>query len=132
MKTKFLQNTRATTLIKLAFGWLAISTAACLTFSQGTVTSGENRWTAVQSYDGKTPPPLALPEAYEIALGRLGEATNRFYCLTASCLEMTNRGFTGWTFWFSNTNAQRARVDVFFDKATRLGPQSEEVLSNKK
>ncbi|HEX5217995.1 MAG TPA: hypothetical protein VFZ59_00370 [Verrucomicrobiae bacterium] len=131
MKTRFLQNISASALVKLAFVWLVVGTAVCLTFSQGTVTSGNNRWTPVQSYDGKTPPPLTLPEAYEIALDRLGEVTNRFYCLTASCLEMTNRGYTGWTFCFANTNAQRARIDVYFDKATHLSPQSEEVLFKK-
>lgn len=131
MKTRFLQNAPAITMVKLAFVWPAVSTVACFTFSQGTIMSGGNRWTAIQSYDGKTPPPLTLPEASEIALGRLGETTNRFYCLTASCLDMTNRGFTGWTFWFSNTNAQRARVDVYFDKATHISPQSEEVFSKK-
>lgn len=131
MKTRSSQNVPASTSIKLALVWLIAGTATCITFSQGTIMSGNTRWTPVQTYDGKIPPPLPLSEAYEIALGRLGKATNRFYCLTASCMEMTNRGFTGWTFWFANTNAQRARVDVYFDKATNLSPQSEQILAEK-
>lgn len=131
MKTKTLQNVPVSTLIKLVSVSLAVGTAVYVTFAQSTIMSGGNRWTAIQSYDGRTPPPLTLPQAYEIALVRLGESTNRFYCLTASCVEMTNRGFTGWTFLFSNTNAQHARVDVYFDKATHINPQGEAVLSEK-
>jgi len=26
-----------------------------------------------------------------------------------------SNGWTGWTFWFSNTNGDRARMRVFFD-----------------
>ena len=98
---------------------------------QGTVTSGGRRWSSFQTYDGKTPPPLLLPEAYTRALSRIGEATNRFYCVTASCLETTNNGFTGWTFWFSNTNAQRPHVDVFFDREVLIGVQSDNLLRSK-
>ena len=110
---------------------LALALTVTLIFAQGTITSGGNRWTPIQSYDGKTPPPVAMPEAYAIALKRIGVATNRFYCVTASCLEITNHGFTGWTFRFSNTNAQRVRVDVFFDKEVRIDNQSSEILFGK-
>ena len=37
---------------------------------------------------------------------------------------MTNAGFTGWTFLFSNTNGQRGRVEVFFDKEVVTGARS--------
>ena len=107
--------------------FLSIVTAGVLV-AQGTITSGGRRWAVVQTYDGKTPPPLSLPEAYMRALSRVGEATNRFYCVSASSLEMTNNGFTGWTFWFSNTNSQRARVDVFFDKEVSIGIPSDNLL----
>jgi len=67
-------------------------------FAQSIVTSGGRRWTKYQSYDSKTPPPLALPDAYALAIGRLAAipgATNRFYCISASALEMA--GTNGWT-----------------------------------
>jgi hypothetical protein len=115
------------TLFPFAVGFFIIAAAGIL-FAQGTLVSGGKRWTSVQTYDAKTPPPLALAEAYALGLNRVGRATNRFYCIHASCLELTNNGFTGWTFWLSNTNGQRARVDVFFDKEVYIDPQSSETL----
>jgi len=72
------------------------------------------------SYDLGDPPPLTLSQAYPLAMSHLGAATNRFYCVTASCLEITNFGNTGWLFSFSNTNRQRGRVMVFFDKEVEI------------
>jgi hypothetical protein len=79
------------------------------------------------SYDPKTVPPLALPEAYTMAIAHIGKATNRFHCLTASCMEMTNNGWTGWTFRFSDTNGQRGSVDVYFDRKVETAPRRGEV-----
>src|SRR5258705_13097819 len=110
---------------------LASLLVAGFLLAQGTITSGGKRWTAFQTYDGKTRPPLSLSEAYVLAQARIGGATNRFYCVRASCLEMTNNGFTGWSFWYSNTNTQQARVDVFFDKEVRIGIQSADLLRTK-
>jgi hypothetical protein len=67
------------------------------------------------SYDIRKPPPLPLSEAYTRALGHLGEMTNLFYCVSASCLELTNGTTAGWTFCFANTNGQRGRVNVYYD-----------------
>ena len=85
-------------------------------FAQSILGSGGRRWTKYQTYGPKDRPPLALTEAYTLAVARLGPATNRFHCISASVLEMggTN-GWTGWTFWFSNTNGDRASMWVFFD-----------------
>ena len=80
------------------------------------------------SYDLKRPLPLTLPEAYLLAIGQVGPATNRFYCITASCLEKTDQWSTGWTFSFLNTNAQRATVNVFFNKHVSIDPQSAKIL----
>jgi hypothetical protein len=99
---------------------LLFASIAGLALGQGTRISAGKRWSPFPSYDPKTRPPLPLPEAYGIALARMGAATNQLYCVSASCLEMTNNGFTGWTFLFSNTNAQHTRVRVFFDKAVSL------------
>lgn len=65
-------------------------------------------------YDGSTPPPVSLPEAYQLALAHIGAASNSFYCVRATCAD-TN-GFRGWTFTFANTNKQRGRVVVFFTR----------------
>ncbi len=87
--------------------------------AQSVIISADRRVTKFQSYDPKTPPPLSLPEAYSLALGQLGKipgATNRFHCISASCIEMPSiDGWTGWTFWFAKTNGERARMWVFFD-----------------
>ena len=65
-------------------------------------------------YTGNTPPPVALPEAYQLALAHIGPASNTFYCVRATCAD-TN-GYRGWTFTFANTNGQRGRVVVFFTR----------------
>ena len=88
-------------------------------------------------YDGKTPPVLLLPEAYSLALTKLGQDTNQFYCVKTTCLDQLgtistsdgqhHAGGDGWTFEFSNTNGLLKKVFVYFDKATfahfDLGPQ---------
>jgi hypothetical protein len=98
------------------FAGLFVAVSVCLLLAQGKVGSGTHRGSKFQSYNPNSPPPLALADAYNLALDHLGKATNRFFCISASCLEMTNAGFTGWTFSFSNTNRERGRVDVYFDK----------------
>ena len=79
-------------------------------------------------YDFKKAPPLALPVAYALALRRIGPATNRFHCVTATCLERSNNWSTGWTFEFSSTNAQHATVKVFFNTRVWLDPQTAALL----
>ena len=83
--------------------WLVLL-ACCILLSR---TLSAQSW----AYDPKTPPPLSLSDAYAKALLKLDKATNRFHCISASCVEMSNtNGWTGWTFWFSITNGQRARI----------------------
>ena len=67
-------------------------------------------------YDPKTPPPLPLSDAYALAVQHIAPFTNRFYCISANCTEMTNQGFAGWTFTFTKTNGVRGNVQVYFDK----------------
>src|SRR5262249_44848314 len=83
---------------------------AGLLLGQGPVTSGPGR-----PYDVRTPPPIPLSSAYAMALSRIGPATNRFYCVSASCVETTLPSYAGWVFWFSNTNREQARVEVYFE-----------------
>src|SRR5690242_10245031 len=85
---------------------------AGLLLGQGRVGSGTHRYSPFPRYDPRTRPPLSLPDAYALAIAHLGPATNRFYCVAGNCLEMTNAGFTGWTFSFWDTNGQHGRVDV--------------------
>ena len=79
-------------------------------------------------YDGKNKPPLSLPDAYATAIGRIGPATNRLYCVNASCLDMTNQLSTGWLFDFSNTNGQRATVKVLFNSEVYIDAKSASLL----
>lgn len=81
-----------------------------------------------QGYYPTTPPPLALQEAYQLALTALGAGTNRFYCVSTTCLKrlptISNRAGLhdgqGWTFEFSSTNGVQKHVAVYFDKATTI------------
>src|SRR5205807_408091 len=69
-------------------------TAACMLLAQGTTyPPGANSWRRFQSpYDPRMAPPISLSEAEVLATQRIGLATNRFYCISASCLEPTKRG----------------------------------------
>ena len=79
-------------------------------------------------YDLRKPPPLALPQAYELAVGELGDVTNRFHCVSATCLNGTNRWSTTWVFTFSNTNGDHADVKVHFIGTVRIDPESAALL----
>jgi hypothetical protein len=85
---------------------LAIVALAGMALAQRYAFSGPGK-----PYDAKTPPAKTLPQAYAQALAFIGPATNRFWCVSASCVESPS---AGWVLWFSNTNGQRARVDVYF------------------
>jgi hypothetical protein len=112
-----------------------ILTALATTIAVGLLAQGKAGsagWRRFESpYDGKTPPPIGLSEAYGLALVRLGAATNRFYCVSGGCLEKTKRGLPGWTFYFSNTNGERAYMEVSFDKEVDTDAQSAELLRDK-
>ena len=97
------------TMRRVLFLALVLAGTAGLLFAQGRLSSGPG-----MPYDAKTPPPLSLSQAYALALGRIGPATNHFYCLSASCLDKTLPQYAGWVLWFSNTNGERARVEVYF------------------
>jgi hypothetical protein len=102
----------------------ALTACSGLLFAQGFSGSSQH-----PTYDPKMPPPLALPEAYTLVLTRIGAATNRFYCVTASWLEKNNEWSKGWTFGFSNTNGEIAQVKVFFfDKQVFIDAHSAELL----
>jgi hypothetical protein len=107
---------------------IVISLATCMLLAQGKVGSGTHRYSKYPTYDPNTPPPMALPDAYALAQAQIGTATNTFYCVAASCLDMTNAGFTGWTFTYANTNGQRGRVNVYFDGEVSVGAREGEVL----
>jgi hypothetical protein len=82
-------------------------------------------------YDVKRPPVVQLSEAYALTLAYMGPATNHFYCVSASCLEKTKIGLSGWSFSFSNTNGERASIDVSFDKVVRVDEHSAQLLQTK-
>jgi hypothetical protein len=127
MKTEFRPESK---IVMKCVIFIALVTAIGigLLLAQGKVGSGTHRYSPFQTYDPRTLPPLTLPEAYALAAAHIGTATNHFYCVAASCLEMTNAGFTGWTFSFSSTNGQRGRVVVYFDKEAATVARSGEVL----
>jgi hypothetical protein len=135
MKTKIL-NGLATASCgsrkKVAVLSLAIATTICLLFAQGnTSPPGANSWRRFNSpYDPKTRPPIGLTEAYLLALSQMGGATNQLYCLTASCTEPTKRGLPGWTFRFSNTNADQVSIEVSFDKEVDMDARSAAIVKS--
>src|SRR5262249_30973597 len=96
---------------------LATSAAIGWVLAQGLNPPGGNSPRRYRSpYDPKTHPPVGLEEAYLLAAGYLGEATNRLHCVSASCLEVGRSGFPGWTFSWCDTNGERTYVEVTFDK----------------
>jgi hypothetical protein len=102
---------------------LAITIATGLVFAQGFSGSSQH-----PGFDPKRPPPLALPEAYTLATARLGATTNRFFCVSATCVEPAGFSIKAWTFGFSNTNGQMARVKVFFNQDVFVDARSVELL----
>ena len=95
------------------FAAVAITAATGLLLGQGFVTSSHHT-----QYDPKSQPPMSLSEAHELAMAHVGAATNRLWCVTATCLDETKHSsfITHWTFGFSNTNAELTKVVVFFDQ----------------
>lgn len=79
-------------------------------------------------FDGKTPPPINIDKAYAKVLSKLGDATNQFYCVSATCLNSPPRNsiglsvesHQGWIFTFSTTNGASKNVYVYFDKASSV------------
>ena len=110
---------------------LGIVLATGFLLAQGTVTVGGNRWQRFWGWKPTTPPPLTIVEAHALAVAHIGSATNRFYCVSANCLEMTNYTFRGWAFTFSDTNERQARVEISFDKELRIDLRSQELLHGK-
>ena len=100
-----------------------VALTAGLVFAQGLSGSSSH-----PGSDQKRPPPLALSEAYALATARLGSATNRLFCVSATCVEPPTFMTTGWTFGFSDTNGQIAKVKVFFDKIVYIDPRITEPL----
>jgi hypothetical protein len=109
------------------------SMAACLVVAQGRLGSNLSSMSSNPiTYDPKFPPPLALPDAYALAVSHMGSSTNSFHCVTASALERTNSGWAGWTFLFSNTNNDHTRVVVFYDKRAWTDPQNSDFMPNRR
>jgi hypothetical protein len=79
-------------------------------------------------FDGKTPPPIKLGEAYKKMLSSLGDTTNQYYCVSATCLNSlpsvyigsTGEYHQGWTFTLSSSNGISKNVYIYFDKANTV------------
>jgi hypothetical protein len=113
----------------LLISFACVATASLL-LAQGRAGSNSNR--RFQSpYDLHTPPPVGLSEAYALAVAQMNVDTNRCYCVSASCQELTRRGLPGWTFYFANTNGQRADVEVSFDKEVAADDSKRDFLRGK-
>lgn len=93
---------------------IAIATVMVVAQGNGPVSNGSRRY--AKPYDLKAPPPLALSDAFALALAYMGPATNRFYCVSATCLPDSRGGAPGWWFTFSDTNGQLFRIETCFDK----------------
>ncbi len=72
-------------------------------------------------------PPLALPDAYALAFAKAnaGISNGGYYCVSASCLGLTNNGETGWDFHFLSTNSQPLTVVVYFDSEVIVRKRNE-------
>ena len=106
-----LQHAVYPTVSQVLIGTLILVASAALIFAQGFTGSSHH-----PVYDSQKPIPMALPEAYALAVTHVGIATNRFHCIAASCRESTSQWSTGWIFEFSDTNGIHAKVKVFFNK----------------
>ena len=112
--------------IKLRSAAVLFLTSCTMLLSQGYTGSS----ISPAAYDFKSTPPIDLPTAYKLAVAHVGAATNRFFCITASCLNATNKTSTGWTFVFSNTNTTNVKVKVFFNGEVSIEPQNAFLLPN--
>jgi hypothetical protein len=54
-------------------------------------------------YDDSKPPAIPLPAAYQLAVTRLGSATNQLHCVGA-CIRRDASGESRWSFTFYDTN----------------------------
>jgi hypothetical protein len=104
---------------KWAIGAILVALGGGFLFAQGFSGSSVH-----PKYDFRGPPPLEISKAYALAIARLGGATNRFYCVTASCVEPSNHWSSGWTFGFSNTNGRIAHVRVLFNQEAYVEDRS--------
>jgi hypothetical protein len=57
----------------------------------------------VVPWDNTKPPTLPLPVAYQLAVAKLGSATNQFHCVDARL--SNDFGGPGWYFDFYSTNS---------------------------
>lgn len=114
---------------RLCLTLAVLSTVVSLTLGQGRFPSS-NASHPLGPHDPKSPPPTSLQNAYVAVLDRLGGATNRFHCVSATCLEKTPFGLPGWSFTFSNTNGETARVEYYFltKRAEIHDPKAAELL----
>lgn len=107
-------------------GLLAVAVVTGWLFAQGRVVSSPVAQVPPGyipgPYVGRTPPPVSLQEAYDLALAHIGVASNSFYCIRASCVD--SNGNRGWTFTFANTNGQRGWLVVYFSKG--VSPMSQD------
>jgi len=106
-----------------AFGWLCLVALTGFLFAQGF--SGNSQH---PKFLPQTRLPLDLPEAYGLAISRIGVVSNKFHCVSATRIDPTNDWATGWTFMFSNTNGVRASVKVYFNKDVWVDPTSAALL----
>jgi hypothetical protein len=93
-----------------------LAVAAVGLFAQGVGPISNNWRKYTKPYAVRAAPPLSLSDAYSLSQAFMGDATNRFYCVSASCLEPTKAGLPGWSFAYYNANGQRVGVEVYFDK----------------
>ena len=66
--------------------------------------------------DETKPPTISLPDAYQLAIIKLGQATNQFHCVSAS-IDIGSSSQAGWYIDFNSTNAsvEMRKLYVKFD-----------------
>ena len=110
---------------RIVVGLVAATVATGLLVAQSFIGGGPPR--SAQPNPPRRPPLLSLPEAFTLAMSQLGAVSNRYYCVAANCMNDlprieagANHGSKGWTFGFSNSDGDRVRIFVFFDKTTGI------------
>ena len=71
---------------------------------------------ATPLWDETKPPTISLPDAYQLAITKLGQATNQFHCVRAGIYTNSNpQGVWDFAFYSTNASVKWRSINVKFD-----------------